>query len=54
MFNWCFKPRRPSGLRETLIEKEIVERTNKADVRPDEHRVRKLKVVGKIDGIKYS
>ena len=37
--SWCFKPSQPqtiiSGLRETFV-KEIVERTNIAEIRPEE------------------
>ena len=37
---WCFKPSQPqriiSGLRETFIKRYIVERTNKAEMRPEE------------------
>ena len=37
--SWCFKPsqsqRFMSGLRETLIKRYVVERTNKAEVRPE-------------------
>ena len=40
LVNWCFKPRQPqriiSGLRETFIKRYIVERTNKAELRPEE------------------
>ena len=55
--NWCFKPSQSpgiiSGLKETLIRRYIVERTNKAEIRPEEQR-RKRRVVGRIDGMKYS
>ena len=38
--SWCFKPSEPqriiSGLRETFIKINIVERTNKAGIRPEE------------------
>ena len=38
--SWCFKPSQPqniiSGLRETLLKRYIVERTDKADIRPEE------------------
>ena len=38
--NWCFDPSQPlgitSGLTETFIERYIVERTNKAEIRPEE------------------
>ena len=40
LVSWCFKPSQPqsiiSGLRETLIKRYIVERTNKADIRQEE------------------
>ena len=40
LVSWCFKPSQPqriiSGLKETFIKKYIVERTNKADLRPEE------------------
>ena len=36
----CFKPSQPqriiSGLKETFIRRHIVERTNKAEIRPEE------------------
>ena len=39
LINWCFKPSQPqriiSGLRETLIERYIVERASKAEIRPE-------------------
>ena len=57
LVGWYFKPSQPqrimSGLRETFIKKYIVQRTNKAELRP-ENRVRKQRVVGKIYEIKYS
>ena len=38
--SWCFKPGQPqriiSGLRETFIKRYKVERTNKAEIRPEE------------------
>ena len=38
--SWCFKPSQPqkfiSGLRETFVKKYTVERTNKAEIRPEE------------------
>ena len=38
--SWCFKPSQPqriiSGLRETFIKRYIVERTSKAEIRPEE------------------
>ena len=40
LVSWHFKPGQPqriiSGLRETFIKREIVERTNKVEVRPEE------------------
>ena len=40
LVSWCFKPSQPkriiSGLRETFIKRYIVERTNKAEMRPEE------------------
>ena len=38
--SWCCKPSQPqritSGLRETLIKRYVVERTSKAEIRPEE------------------
>ena len=40
LVSWCFKPREPqriiSGVRETFIKRYTVERTNKAEIRPEE------------------
>ena len=40
LVSWCFKPSQPqrivSGLREIFIKRYIVERTNKAEIRPEE------------------
>ena len=40
MVNWCFEPSQPlgiiSGLKETFTKRYKVERTNKAEVRPEE------------------
>ena len=40
MLSWCFKQSQPkritSGLRETFIKRYIVERTNEANIRPEE------------------
>ena len=40
LVNWCFEPSQPlgiiSGLKETFIERYIVQRTNKAELRPQE------------------
>ena len=57
LVNWCFERSLPlgiiSGLKETVIKRYIVERTNKAEIRPEE-RVSKWRVVGRIYGMKYS
>ena len=41
LVSWCFKPSQPqrviSGLKETSIKKYVVERTKKAEIRPEEH-----------------
>ena len=40
LVSWCFNPSQPqriiSGLKETFIKRYIVERTNKAEIRPEE------------------
>ena len=40
LISWCFKPCQPqriiSRLRETFIKRYVVERTNKAEIRPEE------------------
>ena len=40
LVGWCFTPSQPqriiSGLRETFIRRYVVERTNKAEIRPEE------------------
>ena len=40
LVNLCFEPSQPlgivSGLKETFIKKYVVERTNKAEIRPEE------------------
>ena len=40
MVNLCFEPSQPlgiiSGLRETFIKRHIVERNNKAEIKPEE------------------
>ena len=40
LLSWCFKPSQPqrstSGLKETFIKRYVVERTNKAEIRPEE------------------
>ena len=37
--SWCFKPSQPQGitseLRETFMKRYVVERTNKAEIRPE-------------------
>ena len=42
LVSWCFKPSQPqriiSGLRETFMKRYLVERTNKAELRPEEQR----------------
>ena len=39
LVSWCFEPGQPqriiSGLKETFIKRHIVERTNKAEIRPE-------------------
>ena len=41
LVSWCFKPSQPqriiSGLKETLMKGYVVERTNKAGIRLEEH-----------------
>ena len=55
--NWCFEPSHPLGitseLKETFIKSYIDERTNKADIRPEEQS-QKTRVGGRIYGMKYS
>ena len=57
LVSWCFKPSQSkkiiSGLRETFIQRYIVERTSKAE-KDWKNRVRKRRVVGRIYGMKYS
>ena len=40
LVSWCFKPKQPqritSGLRKTFIKRYIVQRANKAEIRPEE------------------
>ena len=40
LVSWCFKPSQPQriipGLKETSIKRYIVERANKAEIRPEE------------------
>ena len=40
LVSWCFKPSQAqriiTGLRETFVKRYIVERTNKAGIRPEE------------------
>ena len=58
LVRWCFQPSQPqmitSGLKETLLKRYIVERTSKTEIRPEEQKVRKRRVVGRIYGMKYS
>ena len=55
LVNWCFEPSQPLGIifwpKETFIKRYIVERTNKAEIRPEEQIQR---VDGRIYGMKYS
>ena len=47
--NWCVEPNQPleiiSGLEETFVKRYIVERTNKAEIRPEEQS-QKTELVG--------
>ena len=36
LVSWCFKPSLITELRETLTERYTVERTNKAEIKPEE------------------
>ena len=40
LVSWCFKPSQPqrivSGLKETFLKRHIVEKTDKAEIRPEE------------------
>ena len=40
LISWCFKPSQPqrttSGLKETFEKRYVVERTSKAEIRPEE------------------
>ena len=40
LVNWCFEPSQPlgiiSGLKKTFIKRHIVDRTNKAEISPEE------------------
>ena len=40
LVSWCFEPSQSlgiiSGLKETFVKRYIVERTNKAEIRPEE------------------
>ena len=40
LVSWCFKPSQPqritSRLREIFIKRHVIERTNKAEIRPEE------------------
>ena len=57
LVTWCFEPSQPlgiiSGVKETFINRHIVERTNKAEIRPEEQS-EKRRVVRRIYGMKYS
>ena len=57
LVNGCFEPSQPlgitSGLKETFINRHKVERSNEAEIRPEEQS-QKRRVVGRIDGMKYS
>ena len=57
LVNWCFKPSQPqriiSGMRETFMKTCIVERTNKAEMRPEEQS-EKAELSGEFFGMKYS
>ena len=50
LVSWCFKPSQPqciiSGLRETFIQRYIVERTHTAE-KDQKNRVRKRSVIGR-------
>ena len=41
LVSWCFKPSQPlwiiSGLEKTFKKRYVVERTNKKEIRPEEH-----------------
>ena len=55
--DWCFEPSQPlgiiSGPKKTFRKRYIVERTNKAEIRPEEQS-EKRRVVRTIYGMKYS
>ena len=57
LVSWCCKPSQPqriiSGLRETFIKRDVVQRTSKAD-QDQKNRVRRRWVVERIYGMKYS
>ena len=40
LVNWCFEPSQPlgiiSGLKKTFIKRHMVDRTNKAEISPEE------------------
>ena len=51
--DWCFKPSKPqriiSGLKETFVKRYIVERTNKAEIRPaKQSQKKKRKLSGEL------
>ena len=58
MVSWCFKPSQPqriiSGLRETFIKRFIVERTNKAEIRPEEQSEKAGSCRKNVCGMEYS
>ena len=47
---WCFKPSQPqriiSGLKETFIKRYMVERTNKAEIGPEEQSKKSRELSG--------
>ena len=49
---WCFEPSQPlgiiSGLKETFIKRYVVERTNKAEIRPGEQGKKKGELLGEV------
>ena len=61
LVSWCFEPgqsqRITSGLKETFMKvlyNYIVERTSKAEIRPEEQSEKAGRVVWRIYGVKYS
>ena len=57
LVTWCFESSQPlgiiSGLKKTFKKRYIVEKTNKAEVKPEEQS-EKQRVVKKNHGMKYS